>query len=269
MKKPYLIFLLLMALLSVQGPAETNNGIDPEAIIDRIVTLERRQMADVKYITYDAEYVEGENNDEGIFKEKVRLIKKIYVKYLSDTSLIHEEYIEFYKDGKLQDENKLKKEAKDRIEKKQKRKTRDVSFSMIEPFYPENRDLYEITYAGIEKDNIEGYTCYHFKVIALEEDEQLINGDFYFDTETFNPVKIDFSPAKLVKKMMFKMNEMKMSVTYGPADNFYWLPIRFDITGKGKAMFLIGVKFSGTEYYHNPVINDPDAEKYFEDNDGS
>ena len=140
---------------------------------------------------------------------------------------------------------------------------------MIEPFYPENRDLYEITYAGIEKDNIEGYTCYHFKVIALEKDEQLINGDFYFDTETFNPVKIDFSPAKLVNKMMFKMNEMNMSVTYGPADNFYWLPIRFDITGKGKAMFLIGVKFSGTEYYHNPVINDPDAEQYFEDNDGS
>ncbi len=269
MKK--IVVLLLYGVLMIAGnvAAQTNNGIDPEAIIDRIVTIEKRMMTDVRYISYDAEYVEGKLNDEGVFEEKIRFIKKIYVKYFTDTALIHEEYLEFYKDGKAMDEGNMKKEAKDRTEKKQKRKTKDISSSMIEPFYPENRELYDISYEGISEEKVDGFICHYFKVSAKEEDEQLINGDFYFDTETFNPVKIDFSPAKLVKKFMFKMKEMKMSVTYGPSDDFYWLPNRFDISGKGKAMFFIGVKFAGTEYYRNPLINDPEAENYFEENHGN
>lgn len=263
------IYLLLLFILVYSPHAQTENGIDPEVIIDRIVTIEKRMMADVKYITYDAEYVEGEQNDEGVFEEKIRFVKKIHIKYLADTAYMHEEYLEFYKDGKAQNEGQMKKESRDRLEKKKKRKSKDISCSLIEPFYPENRDLYEITYVGVEDNKIESYTCYHFKVFAKEESEELINGDFYFDTESFNPVKIDFTPAKLTKNLMFKMKELNMSVTYQMFDNSYWLPSRFDISGKGKAMFFIGVNFSGTEYYRSPVINDPDAEKYFEVDNGN
>ena len=270
MRRAVLIVIAAVLTLAVLCPAENHNGIDPDAIIERIVTLEKRQMENIKYITYDAEYVEGEDNAEGIFKEKVRFIKKVYVKYLPDTSLIHEEYIEYYKEGELQDEKKLESEAKDRIEKKKKRKAKDISFSMLEPFYPENRKLYDISYNGITDEIIENYTCFHFKVNALEESDSLINGDFYFDTETFNPVKVDFTPAKLTKKFMFKLKEMAMSVLYEPSGiDDLWLPVRFDISGKGKAMFFIGVKFSGMEYYRNPVINDSTVEKYFEVNDGN
>lgn len=267
-RKTNLLIALLLFTASVVS-SQDENGINPEDIIKRIVMIEKRMMAEVMYITYDAEYIEGETEKDGTFKEEFRFIKKVRVKYLADTSLIDEEYLEFYKDGKLMDEEKLENEAKDRIEKKEKRKAKDISFSMLEPFYDENRELYDIKYNGIMSETVDDYTCYHFKVKAKEEDEQLINGDFYFDVETFNPVRVDFSPAKLVKKMMFKMKEMSMSISYGPVDGFYWLPKKFEISGKGKAMFFIGVSFSGAEYYRNPVINEEGAEKYFEGQNGN
>lgn len=264
MKKltPIIILLIFVVIASLPVSAEITE--DSEAIIEQVLKAEKNQMDTIKTISYDAEYIEGEYKDEG-FKEKIRFIKKVYVKYLPDTSLMYEKYLEFYKDGKLQDPKKMAKEAKERIEKKQKRKAKDISFSMLEPFYPENRELYDISYIGIDNEEVEGVSCYHFKVNAKEEDDKLINGDFYFDVNTFFPVKVDFSPAKLVKKMMFKLNDMKLSIRYGYSPDSVWLPNQFDISGKGKAMFFIGVKFAGTEYYRNAVINSPETEKIFED----
>lgn len=254
------VFILLFSATLLY--AETTE--DAEAIIEQVISAEKAQMDTIRTITYDAEYIEGEYKDDG-FKEKVRFIKKVYVKYLPDTSLMHEEFLEYYKDGELQEQKKLKSEAEDRIEKKKKRKAKDISFSMLEPFYPENSALYDISYIGIDNEEIEGYSCYHFKVNAKEEDEQLINGDFYFDVNTFFPVKVDFTPAKLVKKMMFKLNDMQLSIRYGYSPDSVWLPSQFDISGKGKAMFFIGVKFAGTEYYRNAEINSPEADKIFEE----
>ncbi|NOY88603.1 MAG: hypothetical protein GXO93_04320, partial [FCB group bacterium] len=94
--------------------------------------------------------------------------------------------------------------------------------------------------------------------------DSLINGDYYFEAESFHLVKVDFSPAKLVKKTMFKMSKLNMSILYAPTKEGYWLPRQFDIEGQGKAMFFIGVKFAGTEYYRNPIINSGLSSKMFE-----
>ena len=247
--------------------AQTDNGIDPEALIDRILMVEQRQCDSLSDVVYDAEYIEGEEKD-GEFKEKVRFIKKIYVKYLPDTALYLEEYLEYYKDGELKSEKDRDNEAKKRKENKTKRNTRDVSFSMLEPFHADQRDFYDIRYIGVTDDQIDGYICHHFRVNSLEEVDDRINGDFYFEAESFNLVRADFSPAKLVKKMMFKLKTMNMSVSYGPTEDGYWLPHQFDISGKGKAMFFIGVKFAGTEYYRNPVINGGIDDKIFEETNG-
>lgn len=272
MTNKFITSVLAFAVIALTGMlspavAQSDNGIDPEALIDRILMVEQRQSEALSDVVYDAEYIEGEEKD-GDFNEKVRFIKRIYVKYVEDTALFHEEYIEYYKDGELKSDEDRDNEAKKRKENKQKRKTKDVSFSMLEPFHQDQRDFYDIKYIGVTDDQIEGYVCHHFRVSSLEEVDDRINGDFYFEAESFNLVRVDFSPAKLVKKTMFKLNAMDMSIAYGPTEEGFWLPRQFDISGKGKAMFFIGVKFAGTEYYRSPVINGGIDDEIFEETDG-
>jgi len=256
-KSSFIILILSAASVFAQNYQDD----DIEAMIEQIISVENQQQKQIKTLVFDAEYIEGEQKDDG-FKEEIRFTKKIYVKFLQDTSLYYEEYLEYFKEGELKSENDLHKEAKSRKEEKKKRKARDVSYSMVKPFYPEWRDKYEIKYLGIDTEESEDFSCHHFKLKALEESDSLINADYYFDAESFNLAKVVFSPAKLIKKTFFKLNELTMSVVYGPDKSGFWFPRRFDITGKGKAMFLIGVKFSGTEYYRNPIINSNIDDKF-------
>lgn len=255
--------VLLSAAPAVLAQAETT-GIDPEAIIERMLAVERQQAAALDNVVLEAEYLEGEEEENGEFVEKVRFDKRVYIRYLEDTAWYHEEYLAYYKDGRAQDSKDLAKEAAKRKEKKRKRKARDISFPMLAPFYPENRDQYEIVYQGINAEEIESYVCHRFTVTAKVEEAEQINGDFFVEADSFHLVRVDFSPAKLVKKTMFKLKQLNMSVVYGPTPDGFWLPRRFDIEGKGKAAFFFGVKFAGTEYYRNPTVNADISDEIFE-----
>jgi len=215
-------------------------------------------------VTFSAEYVEREDKGDEGFREKVRFVKEVYVKYFADTTWFAEHYLEYYKDGELMSDEDMQKEVADRIDKQKKRKTRNISLPMLRPFYPEQRSLYTIDYEGVAPDRIDDWVCHQFRVTALQPADSLINGDYYFEAETFHLVRVDFSPSKLVKKLMFKLNELNMSLLYGPTAEGYWLPRQFDIQGKGKAAFFIGVNFAGTEYYRNPVVNSGLDDSIFE-----
>ncbi len=251
MKKYYILFSFMLLTASFVS-AQSNT--DAETLIKEILEVEKQQREIVKNVTLDAEYIEKEEKD-GKFIEKLRFDKKIYIKYEADTAFLAEEYIAFYKESEKQSDKKLESASKEKIEKKQKRKTKDISYSMLKPFYPSNKNLYTIEYLGVGTDKIENYTVHVFKVRAKEENADLINGDYYFDSESFQLVRVDFSPAKLTKKTMFKMKELKMTIIYKAYENNLWFPKQFEISGKGKAMFFIGIKFAGTEYYRNPLIN--------------
>ncbi|HKK20989.1 MAG TPA: hypothetical protein VJ983_05900 [candidate division Zixibacteria bacterium] len=268
MKRVYLMiaFMLLIGTGWQVVRAQDDQGIDPEALIDRILSVDRKQRSEVHDVTFDAEYIEGDRNDNGELKQKVRFLKKIFVKYEDDTALFKEKYLTYYKNGELQSEDKLEKEAASRQEKRISRKAKDISYDMLKPFYPDERVHYTIAYKGVANQQIEHYTCYHFRVEAKEEEEQYINGDYYIDAESFHLVEVDFSPAKLVRKAMFKMNELRMTIMYGPTDDGYWFPRQFDIELSAKAMFLIGVSLSGTEYYRNPVVNSGLSDDLFKEN---
>lgn len=259
-------FVITAIILGLALPvsAQDNGGIDPEALIARILGVESKQREAVSDVVFDAEYVEGENGKDGEFIEKIRFVKKVYVKYLEDTVFFHEDYLEYYKEGELQSQEKTAKEAADRLDKDKKRKRRNISYPMHMPFYAENRDEYEITYMGVAEESINDYVCHHFKVVSLKEDADHINGDFYFEAESFHLVRVDFRPAKLVKKLMFKLKKLDMSVLYAPRPEGFWFPTQFDIQGSGKAAFFIGVKFAGSEYYRNPVVNGGIKDKIFE-----
>ena len=173
--------IIILSLLILISSVSAQNGTEKNGLIKQILMVEQNQKEQVNTVVFDAEYIEGELKD-GEFKEKVRFEKKIYVKYLEDTSYFYEDFLSYYKDGKLEEEKKLRNEAKDRKEKKEKRKSKDISYSMLEPFHDTIK--YNIDYLGIAQDSIEGYICHHFRVDAKEEDPELINGDFYFDSES-------------------------------------------------------------------------------------
>jgi len=262
------MMLFFFILLTTTCVAQHDNGIDPEALIDRILAVDRNQAGQLHDVVLEAEYVEGEDDRKNGFCEKVRLVKKVYIMYCEDSVWFHEDYLEYYKDGQLRSEEDLRKEAQERLEKKRKHKILDISHPILRPFHPERRNLYEITYLGVAAERVEGFVCHQFQVRAIEESDTLLNGDYYFEAEAFHLVRVDFSPARLVKKMMFRLKELSMSILYGPADDDIWLPRQFSIRGKGKTAFFFGVDFAGTEYYRNPIINDGLEASIFEENNG-
>ncbi len=254
-----LVFSALLCITASSLLAQTNS--ETQTLIDQILQAEAEQKKIVQNVTFDAEYIEGEEKD-GQFVEKVRFDKKIYIKYDTDTAYLFEEYLAYYKDSKKQDDKNLQSASKEKIEKKQKRKSNDISYSMLKPFYAASKELYTIEYLGLASDKIEDYTCHFFKVRANEENANLINGDYYFDSETYQLVRVEFSPAKLTKKMMFKMKNLEMIIVYKKYEDNLWFPKQFEISGKGKAMFFISVRFAGVEYYRNPQINQDISGKF-------
>ena len=140
---------------------------------------------------------------------------------------------------------------------------------MLKPFYPEWRALYDISYVGVADQRFDDLVCHQFRVSAKQPTDSLINGDYYFEAENFHLVRVDFTPSKLVKKMMFKMKSLDMTIMYGPSADGLWLPRQFDIRGKGKAALFIGIDFAGTEYYRNPRVNKGLEDALFEVPDGN
>jgi hypothetical protein len=236
------------------GAADTDRDFDFEALLETVLSVQQHQRERLDQVVFDAEYVEGEIKDDGELEEKKRYVKKIYLDFQPDTVLFRQEFLEYYKDGELQSEEELRKEAEKRREEKEKRKTGDISMPVLAPLEPDNRAEYELTYKGVTEDEIDGYLCHHIRVTALEEKEGLINADYFFETSSFHLVRVEFSPAKLVKKTLFKLNELNMTLQFRPYEDDIWLPVQFDIYGKGRAAFLFGVGFAGTEYYRNPQI---------------
>jgi len=245
---------LSAGLFAGMSRAQSNKGIDPEALIERILAVDSTQRAQRSDVIFDAELLEGEMKKDG-FKQKERLLKKVYIKYLPDTALFREDFLEYYKDGELQSKKDLEKKGRKKEEEKRKRKARNAAFPVIEPFYPENRHLHKIEYEGLAKNHIENYICHEFKVTAIEESDSLINGTYYFEADGFNLVRVDFSPAKLPRGMMFKLKKLDMTAIYAPTPNGIWLPSEFRLVGKGKAAFFFGVNIAFQEYYTNPIVN--------------
>ncbi len=254
---------------SVGAPVINNEGgdIDAEALVATILSVDARQRAEIADVVFDVERLEGERDKNGVFEEKERFVKKVYVRNMPDTTLLYEEYLEFYKDGELQDESEMRDKAKEHRERKKGGSGKSLPLRILRAFEPDNGDDYEITYLGIAPETVEGHICHLFQVRALREDQALINGDFYLESETFHLARVDYSPAKLVNKLMFKLKKLTISVRYAPDGDGHWLPRQAVIDGQGKAALLVGVKFTGMSYYRNPQINTGINDKVFEDTD--
>ena len=246
---------LILAFFAPGTSARQAHEIVPEILIETIIDVDTRQRQQISNVVFDVEYIEGETGDDGEFREKVRFIKSVYIKNLSDTTLYHEEYLEYYLDSQLQNDEEKDKEAAGRKKIREKRGIWNISFSIMKPFYPEQRHLYQINYIGVTSEPIDGYICHHFRIDSFTRNKQYINGDYYFETASFHLVRVDFTPSELVKGTMFKLRKLDLSIRYGPTFDGLWLPRQYDIQGRGLTTFFFDVEFAGTEYYRNPQIN--------------
>ena len=251
---------IIFSLLAGSSFSQQQTAIDADAIIQKVIEVEARQRSEIRDVVLDAEYIELEKDDNGEMKEKLRLEKTVTLTYLNDSVFYDETFNAYYKNGELMSDDQLAKIAKEKTEKKKKRGSRDISYSILSPFYDKNKEDYSITYLGVYDTTVSDYLCHKFKVESLTEDKQAINGEFYFDADSFHLVKVDFAPAKKGGNFFFKMKKLEMSMMFAPDSDGYWFPTRFDITGQGKAMFFIGVSWAGTEYFRNPRVNTIEAE---------
>lgn len=260
--------LMLIGALMVVGAtgafAQNSQGIDPDAIIDQVLRVDSIQRSQLDDVILEAELLEGKMNDNGELEIEKRILKDVYIKYLPDTAWYWAEYKELWEKDEQKSEKDLKNEAKDRRKKRVERKGKDISFPILTPFYPEHREDYEITYQGVTDRLIEGYACHQFKVDSKIEDDDHIDAEYFFEAESFHLVRCDFSPSELVRKTMFKMDRLDMTLLFEPYNDDIWLPSRFDIILKGKAALLFGVNKAGTEFYRNPQINTGLADSLFQ-----
>ena len=240
--------------------SQQQTAIDPDAIIQKVVEVETQQRAELKDVIFDAEYIELEKDDNGEMKEKMRLEKTVTLTFKNDSVFYDETYNAYYKNGELMSEDELAKIARKKTEKKKKRGSRDISYLILSPFYDKNKQDYSITYLGVHDTTVSDYLCHKFKVESLTKGKKDINGEYYFDADSFHLVRVDFTPAKKGGNFFFKMKKLEMSMMFAPDADGYWFPTRFDISGQGKAMFFIGVSWAGTEYFRNPRVNTIEAE---------
>ena len=261
----HFIILAGLLILALSATAQTES---PEQLIEKIVQVDKLQREQLKNLVLLSEYIKWEEKDDGTFEEKIRFKKRISIKYLADTALMHEEYLSCVKEGKPQGDKDCQKSADEDQEKKKRRATPGISFPMVKPFYPEKRSIYTISYKGIAGERVNGYLCYHFNVTANEPADTLLNGDYFFDTESLHLVRVTFSPSQLVSRTMFKMSKMNMALNYLPTAEGFWLPTEFSFNMKAKAMWIINVPTSATETYTEPIINGGVPDALFEVKDG-
>jgi len=258
------ILMAFLITLGIAGSIEAKGKITVGMLIDSVLAARQRQVDAVEDMTFDAVFYERRTDKDGNISEEKRYDKRIFVKQMNDTFYIHQQYRTLYLDGVRQPRELLVAEVDKKQEDRKKRGGRDFTYDLTIPLQMLYTGMYDVSYIGIDKEKIEGYTCYKLHAEAREENDTLINCMYYIDTESYNLVRVVFSPAKLASKFMFKLKELYMRINYQKYDSSIWIPRRFELLGKGKAAFFVGIYFQSEETYTNPVVNSGLDDSIFE-----
>jgi len=247
--------MILLGVSVAAASAQQTIGIND--VVRGVYERDSTFRAEVTDLTMSSvSFVRKLNGDGGV-KEEKKFIKKYYFK----DGLFKTEFLEYYKDGELQNEKELAKAVKEAKERRAKGRNRDASVNPLEVFSPATRDDYIYNLVGIETMN--GYPCYHVTAACGMEDENMLEGDFWIDTTGFNPVLARFHPSKLpgpIKQMDFEM-------AYEPVVDGWWLPVSLKMRGRGKVMVFIKFNFSLEETYTDHTINSGLSDAFFQETD--
>jgi hypothetical protein len=226
-----------------------------ETIVDGVYLRDSTQRAQIHDLTMTVESYSRKLTADGEVKEEKKFLK---TDYLKDT-LFQVHFHQYFLNGIRQDDAALLKEARADADRRRRGRSRDVNFNPVEVFYPEKRSNYEFTLKGVETR--EGYACYHIIADCLVEKDSLIEGEYWFETEGLNPACVQFHPAKLPNPL----KQLDMEMWYAPDDAGRWLPIKFQLLGRGKVMLFIKFNFEVDEKYFDHRINTGLSESFFKE----
>ncbi len=227
--------------------------------IDKIVegaylrdSTARAGMAD---LTMTAESFARRLTGDNAVKEEKKFLKTYYFK---DT-LFRVDFLEYSLDGVRQDSAKLAAEIKDAAERRKKGRMRDATIRPLEPFSPEHRADYEFALIGTEEK--QGRQCYRVEAECLRDDQNLLTGQYWFETTGLNLVYTEFRPAKLPSPL----KQLDMQMWFAPAADGIWLQERFHLLGRGQVMLFIKFRFEVEERYYDHAINTGLTDYFFKE----
>lgn len=230
---------MIVALVTCASVAGAQDSLDVDQIIRNAVRQDSLMRAEIGAWEMDAvSYVRKLGGNDEVKEEK-----KFLKTYYFEDSLFKVVFHEYYLNGVQQDQKELDKQIREAAERRKKGRNRDASVNPMEPFYPENRGKYIFTLAG--KELTHGCIAYHIIAECLEEDEDLYEGDFWFEINHLNLLRAEFRPARLPSKL--KM--LEMTKNYAPVEAGYWLPVGFRLHGKGQVLLFIKFNFAVEERY--------------------
>lgn len=241
----YLLPVLVMVLMIGPGLARGQADLDIEEVIAGAVVRDSIRRAEVRDMVLSAESYARTLGGDGSVKEEKKFIKTYYFK----DSLFKEEFLEYYLDGERQDDRALQEQVREAEERRRKGRNRDASVNPMDPFYPENRQYYKFSMPGVEKQR--GCICYHVVAECLIEDENLLQGDYWFEVNWLNLAYAEFRPAR----MPSKIKRLDMNMSFAPIEEGYWLPMGFHLLGKGKVLVFIKFNFEVEERYSYHRLN--------------
>ncbi len=230
------------------------SAITVDELIDKVLAVRQMQFNSVNDMVCTAEQYEKKADGDGNIKETKKLIKTVYVKKIDGRWAVEENFEEYYLNGQKQDEKALADEVEQIKKDKKRRGNRDLMYDLLAPLLSKNRQMYSFKLDPVVVDR-DGFDCYQLNGTAASDIDTLLNYTYYFDTASYHLVKADFTPAQLTDNFFFKLKEFDMIMTFEPYNDSLWVPYRFKIAGKGKAMLFIGVNFEAEEIYLHPRIN--------------
>lgn len=235
--------LVLLGCLAAFAAAD--DSLDIEQVIDGVYARDSLMHADIHDLTMTAVSYSRKLDGDGESKEEKKFVKT----YSFKGDRFRVVFSEYWLDGEKQDAKKLAEQVKEAEDRRRKGRTHDASIDPMRLFSPENRGHYRFSMPGIEKKR--GYDCYHIVADCMVEDEDLLEGDFWVETDGLNPVYVEFHPAK----MPSKIKQLDMQRSFVRHESGYFLPEGFYLLGRGKVMIFIKFNFEVEEQYSEYVIN--------------
>jgi len=229
----------------VLGLALTASAVDVGDVVESAYRRDSLVRAEIIDLTMEAVSFSRKLAGDGSVKEEKEFLKTYYFK----DSLFAASFHEYYLDGVRQDEKKRAEQVREDEKRRRQGRGRDASINPLAPFSPENRQHYRITL--LDNESRQGVDCYHINADCLVEDENLLEGDFWFDREGFNLVYAEFHPAELPSPL----KQLDMVQSRIRHESGYWLPDRFYLRGRGKVMLVIKFAFEVEEQYSNHRLN--------------
>ncbi|MFC1713323.1 DUF5686 family protein [Candidatus Poribacteria bacterium] len=205
--------LILLDIPVLAEETETTIEITLEEIIDGVKIQQERIVTEIEDAIFSADAIYREVDKDGKLKKDLIARRRIY---MGRNNKRYEECLSMVLNGEELKGKKLRKEFKD-----WQKKTKSQSETKM-PMTSEGEGAYNYDLIGSEEWN--GMEVWVVAFAPKKKKKEYIEGKGYVSKDSFNIVRVEFTPAKLPRVI----ENMRMSLTYSEVEG-YWFPVKFDL----------------------------------------